>query len=510
MIDQPISILIIDDSPDDRENYIRLLKKNAEVAFRCHETGEGQAGLAAVNELRPDCVLLDYSLPGANGLEVLKTIKAQKHVVPVILLTGQGSEAIAVQAIKLGADDYLAKSAMTVESLCRSIRIAIEHNYLQGRIDEQTALLLKNETRYQQLIDGLHDHSFCWIDKEGRVESWNSGAERMMGYSEKEIIGQPVSLFYTEEDRRAGKDAAALANALTTGKFTCDRWHMRKDGSQFWCNVQVDALRDNEGAIVGFIKVTHDITERREAELERNALMEKLMRSNTELERFAYVASHDMQEPVRMVMNFSRIIARDYADKFDEEGREYLQFVTESADRIHDMIDDLLDYARMGSEDTGMSLVDGDGELGHVLDNLAELIRETGAEVTHDVLPSFHGNPVQFMRLMQNLISNAIKYQPPGNKPVVRIGVEDQGDSWRLSVADNGLGVDEAFAEKIFEPFRRLHSWEQIKGTGLGLAVCRRIVENHGGRIEMKSAPGRGSTFFVILPKQHLNRQMVA
>jgi light-regulated signal transduction histidine kinase (bacteriophytochrome) len=278
---------------------------------------------------------------------------------------------------------------MSMESLSRSIRIAIEHNYLQNKIDEQTSLALKNEMQRQQL-------------------------------------------------------------------------------------------------------------------------MEKLMQSNTELERFAYVASHDMQEPVRMVVNFSRILAKDYGSRLDEVGREYLKFITESADRIHDMIDDLLDYARMDNEDTGLTLVNGTSELGHVLDNLGELIKENGAQVTYDNLPVFQGNPVQFMRLMQNLIANAIKYQPPGNVPVVHVGVEDAESSWCLFVKDNGLGVDEAFAQKIFEPFRRLHSWEQIKGTGLGLAVCKKIVENHGGKIWMTSTLGQGSTFFITLPKHYIDKQMVA
>jgi light-regulated signal transduction histidine kinase (bacteriophytochrome) len=158
-------------------------------------------------------------------------------------------------------------------------------------------------------------------------------------------------------------------------------------------------------------------------------------------------------------------------------------------------------YARMGTEERRMVMVDGARELNHVLKNLDALIMESGAKITFDTMPPFPGNPVQIMRLMQNLISNAIKYQPPDHLPKVHVGVENLGTAWRISVKDNGLGIDEAFTEKIFEPFRRLHTWEHIKGSGIGLAVCRKIVQNHGGEISVKSVPGQGSTFFITLPK---------
>ncbi len=509
-MDEQLNILIIDDSPDDRDLYLRLLKKVQETTIRCHEVSEGLKGVEAIGELGPDCVLLDYSLPGANGIEILQLIKAQHPMVPVIMLTGQGNEAIAVQAIKQGADDYLSKSFLTADTLLRSIRMAIEHSRLHRKIDEQEKLLLKNETRYQQLINGVSDHSFCWLDKEGNVESWCSGAEKMKGYTANEILGKPFSVFYAEEDVVQGAPHRALQKALAEGQCVEEGWRMRKDGSKFWASVHIDVLRDASGEPIGFVKVTRDITERRNSEIQRQQLMEKLMQSNTELERFAYVASHDMQEPVRMVINFSQMIARNYGAKFDEEGRKYLKFVTESADRIRSMIDDLLDYARLDSEKRGPVLIDGALELDHVLANLAGLIKESNAQITHDVLPPLKGNPVQFMRLLQNLVVNALKYQSPGNVPKVHIGLEDQGASWCITIADNGVGIDEAFVQKIFEPFRRLHSWEQVKGTGIGLALCKKIVENHGGKIWVTSVVGKGSTFFVTLPKLSQDQEQAA
>ena len=203
-----------------------------------------------------------------------------------------------------------------------------------------------------------------------------------------------------------------------------------------------------------------------------------------------------------MVTNFSQIIALDYADKLDEKGQEYLKLVSESGLRMRDMVDDLLEYARLGNQSARRVEVDAEVELNHVLENLSELVKESNARVTQDALPVFNGNPVQFMRLLQNLIANAIKYQPVGNTPVIHISAEDQKTHWCLGVHDNGIGIDEAYVKQVFEPFRRLHGWDAIKGSGIGLAVCKKIVENHGGTIWVNSVRGKGSTFYFTLLKQ--------
>jgi len=201
------------------------------------------------------------------------------------------------------------------------------------------------------------------------------------------------------------------------------------------------------------------------------------------------------------VLNFSQIILKDYADRLDEEGQEYLKIVGDSALRMRDMVQDLLEYARLGTDGLNVGEVDLGLELAHVTENLGGLIEETQAHVTHDPLPVVRGSAVQLMRLMQNLVANAIKYQKPGRAPVVHIGVREAPDHWEISVSDNGLGIDPDFAEQIFEPFRRLHTWDSIKGTGLGLAVGRKIAENHGGRIWVQSKPDEGSTFFFTVSK---------
>ena len=247
--------------------------------------------------------------------------------------------------------------------------------------------------------------------------------------------------------------------------------------------------------------ITREITRARIAEDSREKLLKELMESNTELERFAYVASHDMQEPVRMVNIYSQMVASDYVDKVDDRGRNYLNIIAASAARMHLMVQDLLRYSRLRSERGEESPIDLEEQLKFVRANLGQRLADTGAIVTGDGLPRVFGNPVQIQRLLENLISNGIKYQLPGQIPEITVTAEDQGARWQINVQDNGIGVEVEFAAQIFEPFRRLYTWDQYQGTGLGLTICRKIVERHGGTIWVESEPGKGARFCFTLAK---------
>ncbi|ESQ75173.1 hypothetical protein ABAC402_10920 [Asticcacaulis sp. AC402] len=341
------------------------------------------------------------------------------------------------------------------------------------------------------VVDNVGD-GIITLDETGRVESFNAACEAIFGYEPDDIQRQPLSVLVPDaEDRHRVWLAIGASGEEVQAR--------RKDGSVFPADLSITAFevagkRHHTGII-------RDITRIRQAEESRHRLLTRLTESNTELERFAYVASHDMQEPLRMVMNFSQIIAKDYHDRLDDEGREYLKIVGDSAHRMRDMVQDLLDYARLGRDGIRFAEVDLMVELRHVQDNLAALLSESHAQIACLALPKIRGNAVQIMRLMQNLIANAVKYQPRGQAPRIHIHTSDEGDNWLISVKDNGLGIEPAFIEQVFEPFRRLHTWDTIRGTGLGLAVCRKIIENHGGRIWAESEPGKGSTFLFTLPK---------
>lgn len=354
----------------------------------------------------------------------------------------------------------------------------------------------QSEENSRAVIDNVLD-GVITIDEHDRIRSFNAACEDMFGYQASEVIGRPISLLmpdptYTEHDRYVSEYLPIDAGARAVQA-------RRKDGTGFSADLAVSAFEvDGKPHYTGIIR---DITKAKQAEAARQKLLKRLTDSNTELERFAYVASHDMQEPLRMVLNFSQIIAHDYADKLDDDGREYLKIIGDSAGRMRDMVQDLLEYARLDKDSGRYGQVDLRVELAHVLENLRTLTKESQAVITYDPLPVICGNGVQLMRLMQNLIANAIKYQKPRRLPVVHVGCEDDGDYWRISVRDNGMGIEDAFIDQIFEPFRRLHSWEGIQGSGLGLSVCRKIVESHGGRIWAVSEPDTGSTFFFTIPK---------
>ena len=247
--------------------------------------------------------------------------------------------------------------------------------------------------------------------------------------------------------------------------------------------------------------ITRELNRSREAEISREKLLKELMESNTELERFAYVASHDMQEPVRMVNIYSQMVVEDYENTLDERGRKYLRTISASAGRMQVMIQDLLSYSRLRNDPADMVAVDLNHRLKHVRASFARLVEETGAQIEGEGLPTVYANPVQIQRLLENLISNGIKYQLLGQVAVIQVTAADDGDRWRITVADNGIGIDPEFASGIFEPFRRLHSWEEYPGTGLGLSICRKIVERHGGRIWVESLAGDGTRFHFTLAK---------
>ena len=239
----------------------------------------------------------------------------------------------------------------------------------------------------------------------------------------------------------------------------------------------------------------------RKAKVALEELVGRLSESNAELERFAYVASHDMQEPIRMITSFSSLIQSRYAANLDSDANKYLTYVVEAGERVRVMISDLLQYARLGNSANPCKLFAVGDELCHALGNLAAAIQERNAEITYDKLPTIQGNPGPFLRLLQNLIGNALKFQKENVSPRVHVGVEELTEFWRFSITDNGIGMDQEGAKVIFEPFRRLHSWHEYRGTGIGLAECKRIVEKHGGTISVSSTPGQGSSFYFTIPK---------
>jgi len=247
--------------------------------------------------------------------------------------------------------------------------------------------------------------------------------------------------------------------------------------------------------------VARDVTERKKMEQQLNSTLADLQRSNAELEQFAYIASHDLQEPLRMIASYIQLIEEDYKEKLDADADQYIAFAVEGAKRMQTLIEDLLAYSRVGTRGEPLMPTSMKSVLSEAIANLEVAIEESHAVVTHDQLPTVLGDESQLIQLFQNLVGNAIKFKSD-DAPAIHVGVEETKDDWVFSVRDNGIGIDMKYAERIFTVFQRLHSREEYAGTGIGLAVVKKIVERHGGRIWVESTPAKGSTFYFTLRKR--------
>jgi light-regulated signal transduction histidine kinase (bacteriophytochrome) len=255
----------------------------------------------------------------------------------------------------------------------------------------------------------------------------------------------------------------------------------------------------SDGQYYGRIWYFRDITESKRAEEKLRLTLRDLARSNKDLEQFAYVASHDLQEPLRMVSSYTQLLARRYQGQLDATADKYIHYAVDGAGRMQSLIEDLLAYSRVGTRAQGFAPADCTAVLGQALANLKAAIEQSGAVVTHDALPVVVHDQSLLVQLFQNLIGNAIKFHVAA-PPRVHVSAEQKGGEWVVAVRDNGIGIDPQYAERIFTIFRRLHTNEEYAGTGIGLAICKKIVERRGGRIWVESQPGTGSTFYFTVP----------
>jgi PAS domain S-box-containing protein len=484
------------------------------------------------------------------------------------------------------------------------------------------AAFLESEERFRTLVEGVQDYAIFTLDTSGKVVSWNAGAERIKGYKAEEIIGQHVSRFYLQEDVDQGKPKAELEVAAACGRSEVEHWRVRKDGSQFWANIVITAVRNSSGSLLGFSEISRDISERKETEAKYRGLLEaaadamvvvnqdreivllnlqaekqfgygrdelvgqklkniipegfaerliadgtrsaaealeqqigtgielyglrkdgsdfpidimlsplesakgilvtaairdtsvrkaaekrlaemvrELKRSNDELGQFAYVASHDLQEPLRMVASYTQLLANRYKGRLDSDADEFIAFAVDGSNRMQGLIQDLLAYSRAGAAVKVLHEISSEDTLKEALANLGTTIGESGAVVTYDVLPAITTDDAQLAQLFQNLVGNAIKYRSAEVPRVHVSAAKNGGKEWVFSVRDNGMGIEPQYFEKIFILFQRLHGRKDFNGSGIGLAICKKILERLGGRIWVESQPKKGSTFYFALPE---------
>jgi PAS domain S-box-containing protein len=357
------------------------------------------------------------------------------------------------------------------------------------------AHLVQMENKYRGLLEAAPD-AMVVVNEAGKIVLLNLQAETQFGYRRDELLGQKMSNIVpagfperlVADSLRSAEDA--LAQQIGTGIELTAR---RKDGSEFPIEIMLSPLESPDGVLV--TAAIRDITARKNSEAQLLEKVKELNRSNEELQQFAYIASHDLQEPLRMVASYTALLARRYKGKLDSDADDFIAFAVDGASRMQLLIRDLLAYSRVGSK--GKELVDTSSEdaLQQAIRNLRGAIEGSGALVTHDPLPSVMADEMQLTQLFQNLVGNAIKYRRAGVPRVHITAVPKDGNKWMFSVQDNGLGIEPQFFERIFGVFQRLHKREEFDGTGIGLAICKKIVERHGGAISVESTFGKGTTF---------------
>jgi PAS domain S-box-containing protein len=380
------------------------------------------------------------------------------------------------------------------------------------------ALDLQNLDRHQELEQRLRDserHFQSWfqdapvacheVDRDGIIVCVNQAECELFGFSEQELVGHPIWDFMASGDREKTRTGLLQRIADEQPLVPLEREYKRRDGSSVIMEIHQKRVRDAAGRPTGLRTFLLDITQRKRAEIALQEQAGKLARSNAELEQFAYVASHDLQEPLRKIQAFGDRLKTKYEAGLGPEGLDYLTRMQNAAARMQILIQDLLSLSRVASNSKPFTAVDLGEVVRTVVSDLEMRINDAKGRVEAGVLPVISGDRGQMAQLFQNLIGNGLKFRKPGESPVVKVGASAQtlaggAAGWEITVEDNGIGFDEKYRDRIFQIFQRLHGRNEYEGTGIGLAICRKIVDRHNGSILASSSPGAGARFIITLP----------
>lgn len=506
-----LKILLVDDNETGRYAMGRMLRH---AGFTVTETDTGHEALRLASE-QPDLIILDVKLPDLSGFDVCQRLKADPMTaaIPVLQIS-----AIHIQdedrtlGLTMGADSYLTgpvDPSVLLATIQAVLRVRQVEKHLreanQALEDQRRALEQSNRALQEsegQLRLALHAAGMgAWeLNTVTDEERWAPETEALWGFAPGSFAGTSAAFLATvhPEDR----DRVQHARIQLVTSTEPERLEYRivwPDGTVRWI-LAVGRSSPTAPGQTGVARgVAIDITERKLTEEAQAYLMSAVQRANDELQQFANIVSHDLHEPLRTVTNYVQLLARKCQEKLDATEQEYINFVVDGTQRLQQLITDLMAYTRIHNQDRPLGPVDCEALLERILRDLHMAITDSGAEVTHDPLPVVHGDGIRLGQVFQNLISNALKFRREV-PPRVHISAQREGSQWKLSIQDNGIGISQQHVDRIFQVFRRLHTRREYPGTGIGLAICKRIIEQYGGRIWVESEPGKGATFFFTLP----------
>jgi len=368
-----------------------------------------------------------------------------------------------------------------------------------------------DESIYHKMVEEVEDYAILMLDRNGIIVSWNKGAEKIKGYKDEEIIGKHFRIFYTQEDRDARLPETLVEKATLQGKAVHEGWRVRKNGATFWGSVVITAMHDEENNVIGFTKVTRDLTERKVAENRTLQYSRQLEAQNKELQQFAYAAAHDMKEPLRKILFYLSAVVENDPEVDLEKKQAYLRRSEEAARRMQSLIDDMLAFTKVSEPFEQFEAVDLNSTLGEVTAFYQDTLESIRGKLVIPNLPTVRGIPFQLIQLFLNLVSNSIKYRSPDRPLRIEISSETVDDPYfqhrsyrpqqlkKIAVEDNGLGFEPEYNKQIFEMFQRLHGRE-FSGTGIGLSICKKIMDNHQGRIRAQGKLDEGALFELYFP----------
>jgi len=444
----------------------------------------------------------------------IKALTAITSVPTAILLTRLMPQALLVpspkqlQVINRTLEDEV-QTRRTAEEKLRELNTELESRVARRTADLEAAnaelrRLLDEQRRAEEALAQLaiivqsSGDAIISKDIDGKITSWNPGAERTFGYTSQEAIGQSMAMIFPPEKMdEEPQILERIRQGEVIGHFETER--LRKGGTRLDVSVSVSPIRDVSGNIIAASTIARDITESKQVEVQMRKMMTELERSNQELGQFAYVASHDLKEPLRAVTSCVQLLRKGYGDKLDERGVEFINHAVDGAKRMQQLIDGLLSFSRLEQQESELQLVNLSAPVTHACENLEAAIAEGNVQVHVGSLPTLKCHTSQMVQLFQNLIGNAVKFRRD-EAPEVWIDAERKNGDWLFSVRDNGIGFEPEFNERIFGLFQRLHTRRKYSGTGIGLAICKKIVERHQGRIWAESQPNHGTTFSFTLP----------
>lgn len=500
------TVLLVDDSPEDRLIFRRFLKREPEIRYTVLEADRGDAALALCRTTTPDCILLDYQLPDMNGLELLQALVTAAHprLLPIVMLTGAGNTTLAVQALRSGAHDYLAKDHATPEQLQRAINNAIEKVVLLRELEQQR--------EWSRLILTSIGDGVIAADQDGCVTFMNPVAEALTGWASGDAQGRPLlAIFQIVEEASAQPVNGVITQVLQSGirQNRAVALLLARDGRTTMIEYNDAPIRNRDGQLIGVVLVFRDITERRRHETamqQWNATLEQQVAQRTteltrrirELDNLSHVASHDLKAPLRAIQNLATWIATDAAAVLPYKSQVHLDKLQGRVKRMDKLLDDLRLYLRADRDEHRAELVD----VNQLVEAIGGLVLpEQGFTIQTPLpLPILTTVRVPLETVLRNLINNAVKHHDQ-EQGQIQITVRDLGTLLEFAVTDDGPGIHPQFHRRIFDLFQTLKPRDEVEGSGMGLAIVKKIVESHHGQITVESTPGEGATFRFTWPK---------